>query len=483
MTSEDLHKTRKEAEQLMEDEALRTNAGFRHMANQQTTIPPQQQQPFSYTPQQQQVYTPYAPFGHQAYQYTQPLQQAHQPTFSYNTTSASFVPPAPPVNRPPPTTDDERDAAALRAQLPAYFNMYSDKYILAQASDTIYRLIREEKMAENSKTSKTLEAKQHQNFLQAAANPVTIPEAQDNRSNLYHPGRALAGAAVTVQTHWHNGRQTWGAEGVPATSNYDCDAVGIAGCVTSRGWEALHHPGSGELSIKLFTVNNMVQSGTGTRTVSLAGEDGLIIKESWREVQSIEELKKALDTIVTASSLCSSWNFSYKVLETFMRNNEWFEKDLTGYKRAQILSDFCDHIFKLNADAYIRNADFHDGPKLQTVWANWWGSRRCGLKPSTFISSSGNQRKGAASTSSSNSNSDSRAKSDPNKVPFMSPSPKESAICKRFSEGTCTRKHFECIIRTKVGPRRLYHLCAGKKKDSTGAEILCLGQHSKKDHK
>jgi len=226
----------------------------------------------------------------------------------------------------------------------------------------------------------------------------------------------------------------------------------------------------------------MVQSGTGTRTVSLAGEDGLVIKESWREVQSIEELKKAVDTIVTASTLCSSWNFSYKVLETFLKNNDWFERELAGYKRAQTLSDFCDHIFKLNADAFIRDADFHDGPKLQTIWANWWGSRKCGLKPNFTQNNASSSKKSTGTNSSSGVGGD-KTNADPNKVPFISPALKESAICKRFTDGSCSKRHFECIMRTKAGPRRLYHLCAEKKKDAAGVETLCMGNHSKKDHK
>jgi len=493
MSSETRDENDREARRHMQDEALRTSGGFRMYTEQGPPPPPGQAPPppagqAPPPPSWQAPPTSYAPpysFSSQEHQQTG---QAH--TFSYEqprfttTNIPTIVPTA--QQRGLFTTADERDAAILRAQLPACFSQFSDKYILSQHSDAIYRLIREEKAAEQ-KGAKSLEARQHQNFLAAVANPVTIPASQDNREALFHPGRVLAGAAVPVQRHWHEMRNVWGADGVPATANYDCDSVGIAGCVTARGWEALHHPGSGELSIKLFTVNNMVQSGTGSRTVSLAGEEGFIIKESWKEVQSIEELKKALDTIVTASMLCSQGNFSYKVLQTFLNNNEWFEKDLAGYKRAQVVADFCDHVFKLNADAWIRNADFNDGPKLLTIWTNWWGSRKTGLKQEAGSSGRGSNSshtyKSTTKQGGGYNTPDSRAKSDPNKIPFITAKPQESSVCKRFVDGYCTKKHYECIIKTKVGARRLYHVCTAKKKDAAGVESTCLGPHHKKDHK
>jgi len=479
MSSETREDNSREARKHMEDEALRTSGGFKKVTGQNPQPTEQPQAPLT-TNTAQQAFS----YGHRqdTNQTTFTYGQLNNPTFG--PTAGAVVPPTP-LEQRVFASADEKDAAILRAQLPACFSQFSDKYILSQHSDAIYRLIREEKAAEQ-KGAKSLEARQHQNFLTAVANPVTVPAAQDNREAMYHPGRVLAGAAVPVQKHWQWGRAVWGADGVPATSNYDCDSVGIAGCVTARGWEALHHPGSGELSIKLFTVNNMVQSGTGSRTVSLAGDEGFVIKESWKEVQSIEELKKALDTIVTASMLCSHWNFSYKVLQTFLNNNEWFEKELAGYKRAQVVADFCDHVFKLNADAWIRATDFNDGPKLLTIWTNWWGSRRPGIKQDhsgSQSSSSGNIYKGNTKKGSSSGGADTKVRVDPNKIPFITPKAQESSVCKRFIEGYCSKKHYECVIKTKAGARRLYHVCTAKKKDAAGVETICLGTHHKKDHK
>ena len=66
-----------------------------------------------------------------------------------------------------------------------------------------------------------------------------------------------------------------------AIANYNTQTLGMSGCITARGWEALHMPCSQELSLKLFTVANIGHAGTGSKAISITGEDGFVIKESW----------------------------------------------------------------------------------------------------------------------------------------------------------------------------------------------------------
>jgi len=234
------------------------------------------------------------------------------------------------------------------------------------------------------------------------------------------------------------------------------------------------------MSIKLFTVANVGHCATGTRTVSLSGEEGFTIHESWREVQDLAELKQALRNIISAAHVACWWNFSFKVLEVFLHNNDFFEKELSGVKRAQVLSGFCDHVFKKNADSYIREAEFLDLPRLQATWNSWWSARKAGLKQNENTNQ-GNQS--GQKQQYKQFQRDKKQKIDYRSIPFISKPPSEASICKRFSENKCSNEHYACSIMTNTGRKRLYHLCAAEKVDPSGKKSLCLDRHSKKDHK
>jgi len=470
-TTEEEEANRRRAAQLLQDEASRTNMGFRIAAGTQGGPAPP-----IITAQQQATATP--AFAQQ----NPPAQQFSMTNGLYP--SFSSAGPDPGLSGSglnafmgaPLTAQEAHDVQVIRAMIPESYRAFSDRYLLAQPTSVWMSIIQEEKKSEAARTAKSLEAKHYSNFTQATANPVLIPAGYDNRESTYHVGRTLPGAGVSLQFHWHQGRNSWGQNGVPTITNYDTDSLGISGCITARGWEALHHPGSGEMSIKLFTVANMVHSSTGSRTVSLAGDNNITIQESWKEVQDISELKTAINNICTASQLCSAWNFSYKVLEVFLKNNDFMEKELANFKRAQVLAAFCDHIFKQNADAWIRNTDFMDGPKLQTIWANWWGSR----KAASNIDST--DSKGHKDNNMKKK--EKRGSTSTQRPPFLSKPPTEAAMCKKFNEDSCPKRYYDCTIMTKSGPKRLYHLCSAKKKDpATGQESLCAEQHSKKQHK
>lgn len=164
----------------------------------------------------------------------------------------------------------------------------------------------------------------------------------------------------------------------------------------------------------------------------------------------------------------------------FLHTNDYMEKDLSGFKKATVLSGFCDHVFRKNADAYIREGEFLDGPKLATTWASWWGARRSGFRSQghdnqdkSFQGNKSNQRKGG----------DSR-QLDLRNVPFLSKLVSVASICKRYATKSCKYENNRCVIQTKAGPRRLYHFCSHMEKDpATGKETVCGKKHAKCDHK
>jgi hypothetical protein len=66
--------------------------------------------------------------------------------------------------------------------------------------------------------------------------PVKVPEGLDDRNAVLHAARFLDGPTCSLQHQWLLAREIHGLDGVTPLSGYDTDALGISGCVTSRGW-------------------------------------------------------------------------------------------------------------------------------------------------------------------------------------------------------------------------------------------------------
>ena len=134
---------------------------------------------------------------------------------------------------------------------------------------------------------------------------LTIPFSLYYRTDTLHPARFLPGAGVPVKKLWLEARKLWGQEGVDPIGNFDVETISCSGCVTPRGWEMLHKPGSPEISIKMYTISNVAHAATGSRTLSLAGEDGLTISESWKELSDMADLKMAMKNLLMAAHLAA----------------------------------------------------------------------------------------------------------------------------------------------------------------------------------
>ena len=273
-----------------------------------------------------------------------------------------------------PVQGSSVDANYIRNLVPHLAHM-SDEWFLAQPIDTIQRLLREEKQAEGARSAKGLEARLHSNFNKASQNPIFL-SGYDNRVTSLHPARFLPGAGVPVQNFWLEARRLWGQEGVDGIQNYDLEALGCSGCVSARGWELLHKPGSPEMSLKMFTITNIGNMASSSTTISLVGEDGITIQENLREFSDLQEFKQAMYNLRTAAQLATPWNLSYAVIDGFLRSNNYMDSQLEGVKKAVVLTGFVDHVLKVNASMWVREAAFLDSAKLMAVWNAWWGSRR-----------------------------------------------------------------------------------------------------------
>jgi len=50
-------------------------------------------------------------------------------------------------------------------------------------------------------------------------------------------------------------------------------------------------------------VANVGHSATGAKTMSLSGEDGFTIHDSWKDVEDMGELKRALNNLLVAAQM------------------------------------------------------------------------------------------------------------------------------------------------------------------------------------
>jgi hypothetical protein len=453
----------------------------------------------------------------------QPLRSAAGPDPAFTGAQQHLLPP-PPVGQPG-YADQIRAMFPMLAHLP-------DIMLVGQPLDAIYRLAREEKAAEG-KVAKNLEQRAHNNALKAAANPAEVKQGLDNRGTILHPARFLAGAAVPLQRLWHEARAVWGQDGVDTITGYDMRSLGHAGCITARGWDALHHPGSTDISLKLFSISNVGRAATGLKAVNAVSEDGFIVADSLKELGDMAEVRSALQNLCLAAQLAAPWNMSFAVLDAFLKATTNLESDLTNLKKAPIVSAFIDHVLQVNAANWLNDVDFLDMPGLKALWEAWWCARKGSWKAEAATgqaNQAGQQQGGGANANrqagGNGGQGDSASKRGGKKGFFnrrggggggqqyanngggnnggqyaggqygqyqafggrdgmaqptlYATAPSEKNLCRKYNDGGCPNHHARCSFMGKFGPMKLYHLCNFLKRENN-EQKLCMERHARSE--
>ncbi len=303
-------------------------------------------------------------------------------------------------------------------------------------------------LAKDKKSSEKLSvnARLAQNAKKLLENPTLIAAGYDNRRDQLHPARFLGGAVCSNVDLWLTGRRILGDKGVTALGAYDLDSVGCGGCVTPKGWEAIHNPASQELKLKMFYLPNVSSSNLSAKRVALEdGDEALSIGDSMREIADMEGYRAALNTAREAMQTVMPWNRSISALVGFMTNSNYLSEDLrANNKRAAILSEFTDYVFGRNALNWENGHPFLSADDLAHVWAQWKGKR------SALFS----------------------------KFPDKTwPKTKKVDICRRFNVGACPKQgdkecksHFGSTLR---------HVC----NRFVGGGKMCEKAHPRTDHK
>ena len=390
-------------------------------------------------------------------------------------------------------------ADKVRQAHPDYAD-WPDEYLAAQPLDVLIKAKAAAATQEIGKSGKKIESKLHTNFAKAKANPFMVKGGPDNRSDILHDSRFLPGAAAPGKQLWLQARRVWGQHGVDAVCNYDLTLVGMAGCVTAKGLDALHNPGNGEISVKMFTVSNVTSSRTGVRAVFATGEDSFETFDTWKELNDINELREAFRRLMRVAQMVRPWDYSFMCLEGWLTSTFWLNEELKGFKRAALLGDFIDHVMEINASNWVQELPFMDTHQIQTQWGAWWGSRRSitpkeqstakGKHSQESKAQKGNSRgggrgggKGGAGASGRGGKRHDGQWGTPKILPPFDKEPTETTTCPFYNrEMGCKNDTMNCVQWRGGKLTRMFHRCNRVIKGANGQNALCKEPHPQYEH-
>jgi hypothetical protein len=401
------------------------------------------------------------------------------------------------------------DADFVREIIPELKHM-SDAYLTQHSIDRLQKYVHMLKKQSDDKKEKNIEARLAQNLEEAISRPVRLAAAEDNRCDLLHPARFLPGAAVTMERSWMEARKLWGREPKLAVCEFDLLAIGLPGCIPARAWEILHFPGSRELTLKMFTVANVARASDGIRTVTSQSEDGLVLRESLKELTELSELKTAFRNLKIAAQLVRPWDYSFLVIESFLLSTDYLDAQLAGFKKAPVLAGFLDHVFRVNASNWMQSKPFMDVSSLKALWDPWWSGHKGEMKKEAHQQDGGQQQgqkgkknqqqqQGGGRGGGNRQGGQQGGQQGGNKgrytpagrlvftnftmpPPDFSGPPHEKNICRQYNEKSCPNAYNTCVKSSAFGQFRLYHLC-NHTELVNGETKLCAQKHAKADHK
>jgi hypothetical protein len=408
----------------------------------------------------------------------------------------------------PPAIANRSDADFVRAILPELAHM-SDSYLTQHSLDKLQKYVNMMKKQSEDKVEKNLEARLAQNLENVIKRPVDIT-GQDNRYDKLHPGRFLPGPAITLDKSWLEARKLWGREPAEAVAEFDLLALGLPGCIPSKAWEILHAPGSREISIKLFTVANVARASDGMKTVASQTDEGLVLRESLKELSEMTELKTAFRNMKIAAQLVRPWDWSFVVIESFLISTDYLESQLKGVKRAPVLASFLDHVLRVNATNWLQSKPFMDITSIKALWDPWWAGHKGEAKAEPEqqhhaggsrknTSGKGGNQSGHADRGNRGGQNDGQNAANGRRgrwtpagnftyahihlpAPDFSGAPSEKTICRKYNENSCNNTYNTCVMNSRFGPFRLYHLC-NHTDQKNGKTEVCAGKHPKTEHK
>ena len=247
-----------------------------------------------------------------------------------------------------------------------FLNEYSDEIIISTPIDTLLKLESTSIKLKNLEKAKDIDDKLTGNRDNLPDTIIQVEKGVDNRWDKLHDSRFLPGMGGSAVKTWLKAREVMGRGGHAPIATYDMGSVGLAGYVTPKGWLEIHDPGSSNLSLRQFSINNC-----GKRTMS-RGSDNM--DDDMADVMEVGEFKCALRVLREAMTFVHPWNKSVATLEGFLIQANYCSTDLSGIeKQATILSQFVDYVLRENSNRWRGQESFLTIGDLKSSWESFFG--------------------------------------------------------------------------------------------------------------
>jgi hypothetical protein len=163
---------------------------------------------------------------------------------------------------------------------------YSDEFISKNGLDTIIKLESTALRLKEAEKGRATEEKLAMNRDELAATTIRVMAGVDNSWDQIHPARFLPGAACSAAQLWLLARENMGNSPQTPVSSYDMAAIGLRGCVSSKGWVNIANPGVSGIRLAQFSMTGSTSSRTSSSSSSSTDED--------EQIEGIAEFKLAL---------------------------------------------------------------------------------------------------------------------------------------------------------------------------------------------
>ena len=345
-----------------------------------------------------------------------------------------------------------------------FLNEYSDELIISTPIDTLLKLESTSIKLKNLEKAKDIDDKLTSNRDSLPDTAIQIEQGTDNRWDKLHNSRFLPGMGGSAVKTWLKAREVMGRGGHAPIATYDMGSVGLAGFVTPKGWMEIHDPGSSNLSLRQFSINNC-----GKRTTTKSGDN---MDDEMTDVIEVGEFKCALRVLREAMTFVHPWNKSVAALEGFsdpdkllLHRSGWFGE--AGDNLVAICGLRSAGEFKQMEGAgfmsYYRGSERHLGIIFWRKATVDFGKNEKPGKPQHRWGGGGNtQRQGQF-----------QGVSGQGRVNVPSGFWKDD-ICVMWNIGKCLKPPGHCFTR---GGKQLRHVC-NHRPDPARPAVACAANHS-----
>ena len=353
------------------------------------------------------------------------------------------------------------DLDGLRRRYP-FLNDFSDAFIKSTPVEVLFKAELSARKLQDLEKSKKAEERLFANRNTLASSVFHVEAGTDNRLDRLHQARCMPGATCTAAKLWLHAREVMGEGGHVPLATYDMASIGLGGCVTPKGWVALHDPATPDISIKMFSMGNCSSKSKEARD------------SEFPEMEDLVEFKTALRVLRGAMVCVHPWNRSIDALESFLVQSNYCSADLSGVeKQVNILTQFTDYVLAENASRWRGLEPFLTTRDLRGAWADFIAQKSTLLSQKTQASNKSSssyydyKRKDYRQKESSSNSGSGKAYRVDSTMFF-------DDICVMWNIGKCVKAPGQCMTRKGA---KLKHVC-NYKPDPNNPRVSCGKDHA-----